>query len=56
MAEPQYKPLGLIRLTIAIGTLLLLASVLLQIWAVQHAPEQRSGWNYLKGGNKAYVV
>jgi len=56
MAEPQYKSLGLIRLTIAIGALLLLASVFLQIWAVRHAPEQRGGWNYLKGGNKEYVA
>lgn len=56
MAEPQYKPLGIIRLTIAIGALLLLASVFMQIWAVQHAPEQRGKWNYLKGGNKEYVV
>lgn len=56
MAEPQYKPLGLIRLTIAIGALLLMTSVFLQIWAVQHAPEQRGGWNYLKSGNKEYVA
>lgn len=56
MAEPQYKPLGIIRLTIVIGVLLLLGSIFMQIWAVQHAPEQRGGWNYLKGGNKEYVV
>jgi hypothetical protein len=56
MAEPQYKPLGLIRLIIAIGAILLLASVFLRIWAVQHAPEQRGGWNYLTGGNKEYVI
>lgn len=56
MAEPQYKPLGLIRLTIAVGALLLLASIFMQIWAVQHAPGQRGGWNYLKGGNKEYVA
>lgn len=56
MAEAQYRPLGVIRLTIAIGALLLLASVFMQIWSVQHAPKQRSGWNYLKGGNKEYVV
>lgn len=55
MAEPQYKPLGLIRFSIAVGALLLLASVFTQIWAVQHAPGQRGGWNYLKGGNKEYV-
>lgn len=56
MAEQQYTPMGLIRLTIAIGALLLLASVFLQIWSVRHAPEQRGGWNYLKSGNKEYVV
>lgn len=56
MAEPQYKPLGLIRFSIAVGALLLLASVFMQIWAVQHAPAQRGGWNYLKGGNKEYVA
>ena len=59
MAEPQDKPLGLIRMTIAVGALLLLASIFMQIWVVQHAPEQRGQrgqWNYLKGGNKEYVV
>lgn len=56
MADPQYKPMGLIRLSIAIGALLLMASVLLQIWSVQQAPEQRGSWNYLKSGNKDYVA
>ena len=59
MAEQQDKPLGLIRMTIAVGALLLLASIFMQVWVVQHAPEQRGQrgqWNYLKGGNKEYVV
>lgn len=55
MAEPQYKPMGLIRVAIAMGALLLLASVFLQIWSVRHAPEQAGEWNYLKSGNKKHV-
>lgn len=56
MAEPQYKPLGMLRMAIAMGTLLLLGSVLLQIWTVRQQPQQRAGWNYLAGGNKDHVV
>ena len=56
MSEREYKPLGLVRMTIAVGALLLLGSVLLQIWAVRQQPQQQAGWNYLAGGNKEHVV
>lgn len=58
MALQEQKPLGMIRSAIAIGAVLLLASILLNIWAIQHAPQQqqKGRFNYMTEGNKAYVV
>lgn len=60
MASPQYKPWTFLRFLMALGALLLLASVFANIWAVRHAPHQgrvdNGSWNYLQGGNKSTVI
>lgn len=60
MPYPQYKPWTFIRALMAVGALLLLASVFANIWAIRHAPHQgrvdNGTWNYLVGGNKSAVI
>lgn len=49
------RPIGFLRMTMIIGAMILFASLMLSIWAVQQAPYQQEFFNPWKGGNRDVV-